>query len=155
MALQEVPAERFSLLCRVRTRLCALPLRHVVETMRPLPVEALPKAHAFVRGLAVVRGIPIPVVDAGALLGDEAAPESARFVSLKTGERHIALAVEGVLGIHDLTSSSPRELPPLLREANADVVSALSTLDSALLLVLQDARMVPESVWQSLETVSP
>ena len=36
-----LPKTEFALLCRVRTRLCAFPVQHVIETMRPLPIEAL------------------------------------------------------------------------------------------------------------------
>jgi purine-binding chemotaxis protein CheW len=70
---------------------------------------------------------------------------------LKTGGKQVALSVEAVLGIRELTSASLQELPALLREASVDVVSALGTLDVQLLLVLEAARMIPPSVWQVLE----
>lgn len=144
-----------SLLCRVGVRLCALPLEHVVETMRPLPIEALPGAPPFVRGVSMIRGIPVPVVDAGALLDSGDPPKPTRFVSLKAGHRHVILAVEEVLGVRALPTAALRDLPPLLSAAGAGVVSAIGVLDSALLLVLQAARLVPEWVWESLETRSP
>ena len=85
-----------SLLCRVGDLLCALPLEHVEETMRPMPVEAIAGLPSFVRGLAVVRGAPIPVVDAASLLsGDTSdATRATRFVTVKTGSRRIALMVD-------------------------------------------------------------
>lgn len=143
------------MLCRVGARLCALPLDHVVETMRPLPIESLPGAPAFVRGLSMIRGVPVPVVDAGALLDAGDPPKPTRFVSVKAGHRHVVLAVEEVLGVRDLPAASLRVLPPLLGEAGAGVVSAIGALDSAFLLVLQAARLVPEAVWGALETRSP
>lgn len=141
---------RPSLFCRVRARLCAMPLQHVVETMRPLPVEPLAGMPAFVMGLAVVRGQPLPVVDAGALLGDLEDPQHTRFVTLVTGRRNIALAVEAVLGVRELPPDL-QGLPPLLREASAEVVSAIGTLDAELLLLLESARIVPDSVWQAVD----
>jgi purine-binding chemotaxis protein CheW len=140
-----------SLLCRVRSSLCALPLEHVAETMRPMPVTVIAGLPSFVRGISVIRGIAIPVVDAGALLGSHEPPEPTRFVTLKTEERHVALAVEQVVGIRELAAVSLQDLPPLLRTANADLVAAVGMLDSELLLVLQTARIVPESVWQTLQ----
>jgi len=135
-----------SLLCRVQSRLCALPLEHVVETMRPLPIEALPAAPSFVRGLAIVRGTPIPVVDAARLLGaGEARPT--RFVSVKVAGRRVALAVDGVIGVQRIPPESVQELPPLLQEAGADIVSAIARLDADLLLVLRSARLLAESWW--------
>ena len=57
-----------SLLCRVDTRLCALPLESIIETTRPLPIEPVAGAPDFVLGLSVVRGSAVPIVDAGRLL---------------------------------------------------------------------------------------
>src|ERR1700687_6285724 len=94
--------ERF-LLCRIGARIGALAVRDVRETMRPLPVEPLPGVPTFVLGFAVVRGFPIPVIDAERLLSSSASstslssPCAARFVSLKLGERSVAVAVEAVL----------------------------------------------------------
>ena len=140
-----------SLLCRVRRRVCALPLAHVVEIMRPLPIEILGGAPSFVCGASVVRGRPIPVVDPGVLLGTNDPPAPTRFVTVQAGGRHVALAVESVLGVRALTTDTVGDVPSLLRDAQADVVAAMGTLDAQLLLVLQTARLVPESVWRTLE----
>jgi purine-binding chemotaxis protein CheW len=146
------PGRARSLVCRVRTRLCALLLDDVVETMRPLPIEALPGAPSFVCGLSMIRGVPVPVVDAGALLEAPDPPQPTRFVSVKAGHRHVALAVEEVLGVRDLPVASLRDLPPLLEEAGAGVVSAVATLDSAFFVVLRAARLVPDAAWAAMET---
>jgi chemotaxis signal transduction protein len=60
-------SDRF-LLCCIGSRVGALAVRDVRETMRPLPVEPLARAPPFVRGLATIRGFPTPVVDFGRLL---------------------------------------------------------------------------------------
>jgi purine-binding chemotaxis protein CheW len=138
-----------SLLCRVQTKLCALPLECVLETMRPLPVEPLSGAPQFVPGLAMIRGEPVPVVDAARLLGAEGA-RPARFVSVRAGERRVALAVDSVLGVRSIPAGSLRELPPLLRDASAEFVSAIGMLDAELLLILQSTRLVPEDLWTKL-----
>ncbi|MEZ0244206.1 MAG: chemotaxis protein CheW [Sphingomonas sp.] len=135
-----------ALLFRVRTRLCALPIAHILETMRPLPVESVAAAPDFVLGVALIRGVPTPVVDAGALIG---APEPAdfhRFVTLRSGESCVALAVEEVLGVRDLPSTSLKKLPPLLREASVEVLSALGSLDAELLTMLKLARTLTDRV---------
>jgi purine-binding chemotaxis protein CheW len=103
----------------------------------------------------MIRGVPVPVVDAGALLEAGDSPKPTRFVSVRTGQRHVVLAVEEVLGVRDLSAVSLQKFPPLLGEARAGVISAIGALDSALLLVLQAARIVPEAVWGALETRSP
>ena len=142
-----------SLLCRVRERLCALPLEHVVETMRPLPVQPLAGSPAFVCGVSIIRGAAIPVVDMGILLGTDDPPKPTRFVTIRTGrtgENQVALSVEEVVGVRELTLTSLRELPPLMGEAAAEVVYAIGTVDTNLLFALQAARIVPDSVWQAI-----
>jgi len=134
-----------SLICRVRTRLCALPLRHVVETLRPLPVEPVAGAPPYVLGLAVIRGALVPVVDAARLLGEQE-DSTERFIIVIAGERRIALAVGGVLGVRALASESLHGMPALLREAGGDVIASVGLLDSELLLVLRSARLLPEDV---------
>jgi purine-binding chemotaxis protein CheW len=139
------------LLCRVGSSVCALPIEHVSETMRPLPVEPFAGSPTFVLGLSIIRGSPVPVVDAGRLLGAAEQPRLTRFVTIKVGERRAALAVGAVVGVWSLAATSLDELPPLLREASGDVVAAIGRLDADLLLVLRSARIVPESVWTALE----
>lgn len=139
------------LICRVGSRLCGIPLEHVLETMRPLPVEPLGQAPDFVDGLSLIRGRPTPVLDASRLLG--AATESkarGRYVTLRLGERCAALAVDAVLGVRQVDLAELGELPGLLREHN-QLVAALGALDHELFLVLERARLVPEAVWSALD----
>lgn len=143
-----------SLICRVQTRLCALPLRHVVETLRPLAVEPLAGAPDFVDGLAMLRGTPVPVVDAARLLGDGEATAQ-RYVALTTGEHRIVLAVGEVLGVRAVPNDQLQELPPLLQEAATDSVAAIGRLDAELLLVLSATRLLPDELWPVAETSAP
>ena len=139
-----------ALLCRAGGQLCALRLEDVVETMRPLDVEQLPGLPPFVRGLAVVRGTPIPVVDLRILLGAPEGRPPARFVTVRAGARRLALAVEEVLGVQPLPVSAQEDLPPLLGEVSAGAVETLGAADQQLLIVLRAARLVPEEIWSAL-----
>ena len=119
--------------------------------MRPLPIELLPGMPPFVVGLSIVRGTPIPVVDAGLLFATSATgPDAARFVTIKVGSRRAALVVDAVIGVRDFDSASAHDLPPLLHDAQ-EIVEAIGALDADLLLVLRSARIVPESVWSALD----
>jgi purine-binding chemotaxis protein CheW len=151
-------SDRF-LLCCIGSRIGALALRDVREMMRPLPIEPLLGAPLFVLGLATIRGFPTPVVDVGRLLGPSsssiaaaAPPSAARFVSLKLGERTAALAVDAVLDVRCISAQILANIPPLLREAGASVALMVGALDTRLLLVLEAARLVPDSVWSAIET---
>ncbi len=139
-----------SLICRVDTLLCALPLECVIETTRPLPVKPVAGTADFVLGLSIIRGSAVPIVDAGRLLsGARSSPT--RFVMLRVGERRVGLAVDSVLGVRSVGSVALGELPPLMRGADAEVVSAIGALDAGLLLVLSAARIVPGELLASLQ----
>jgi purine-binding chemotaxis protein CheW len=142
--------QRLFLLCRVGVHLCALPLEVVVETMRPLPVEIVGGAPEFVSGLSIIRGVPLPVVDTGSLLGVTQSRPT-RFVTVKAGKRLVVLAVDAVLGLRAIPPDSLRELPPLLGDARSELIAAIGAIDVELLLVLRTARVVPESTWAALE----
>jgi purine-binding chemotaxis protein CheW len=143
-------AERAAwLVFRAGAHLCALPLAQVIEIMRPLPIEAVAGAPPYVRGLCVMRGTAVPVVDAGLLIG-EARVEAERLVAIRTGDRVIALATETVLGIRMIGAATLAALPPLLGEAARETITAIGMLDAELLLFLRSTRIVPEDVWDHL-----
>jgi purine-binding chemotaxis protein CheW len=131
-------------LVRAGTRLCGLPIDHVIETMRPLPVTHIPGTPRYVSGVAIVRGDPVPVIDLAALLGDGTAAvgAAARFVTLRAGERAAALAVSAVIGVSKPDATEARRMP-LVAEACAGALDALRSRDDDLLLVLGAARLVP------------
>jgi len=137
------------LLFRVRSRLYALPVGHVMETMRPLPVETVAGAPAAVMGMALIRGNPVPVLALAAVLehGEEVC---ARFITVRAGAEPVALAVASVVGVQRVDVASLRELPPLLREADHGAVSAIGAADAELMLVLNAARLVPEGLSAAL-----
>jgi purine-binding chemotaxis protein CheW len=134
------------LLFRVRSRLCALPIVHVVETMRPLPIEPLAGAPVAVKGLALIRGTALPVV-ALAILIDGKDEHPTRFVTVRAGEYQVALAVGSVHGVHGIAAASLRDLPLVLRYADNNAVLSIGRLDAELLLVLNAARLVPDGIW--------
>jgi purine-binding chemotaxis protein CheW len=135
-------------LVRCGARLCALPIEHVVETMRPLPLEPVPGAPPFVRGAALVRGEVTPVVDLRTLLGGDDGPPATRLVSLRVHPgRGAGLLVDGVLGVHHRAALSAETLPPLLQDAAATVVAELGRLDGELLMILRAGALIPEDGW--------
>jgi purine-binding chemotaxis protein CheW len=117
--------------------------------MRPVPVEPIADVPSFVRGVSIIRGVLTPVVDLGAILGMPGG-SAERFVTLRLGDRQVALAVGAVLGVRELAVSETQELPPLLRGASQEFVETLGTLDEEVLTVLRAGWELPEEVWQAL-----
>jgi len=130
----------------------ALPLDHVIETMRPLPIEPMVNAAPYVLGVSIIRGLPVPVVDLGGLLASSGAQSRAglaRIVMVRAGARHVALAVESVLGVRRLEAGSLHDLPPLLRASAPKSIAALGVPDRELVAVLDGGCLVPDEVWEN------
>lgn len=140
-----------ALVIRAGNRTCAIPVVHALETMRPLPIESLPNVPEFVRGISIIRGMPVPVVDLRVVLALPSTDPPRRFVTVRCAGRPVALAVDATLGVRDLRALPLSEVPSLLSEANRDMVAALGSLDSELLLVLKSATMVSPELWASLD----
>jgi purine-binding chemotaxis protein CheW len=142
------------LVTRVGGVACGFPIAHVVETMRPLPVEPIRGSHddalAVLDGLAMIRGTPVPVVDTRKLLGVRATAAT-RFVIVRVARRRVALAVDAVLAVRRVEAEALPGLPPLLRGARGDLVSAIGALDAELLIVLDSARVLSDDGWRALE----
>jgi purine-binding chemotaxis protein CheW len=157
---EEIPSARTSmgvadgeraswLLCRAASVICALPIGQVMEIMRPLAIEEIAGAPACVRGLSIIRGTPMPVVDFGLIIGD-CVTRATRVVTIKAEERPVALAVEDVLGITTIAAEALCRLPPLLRAAATDAIAAIGALDTELIVFLRTARLVPDDVMARL-----
>jgi purine-binding chemotaxis protein CheW len=139
-----------SLLFRSNAARCAVGLDEVVEVTRPLPVTPVTEdGAAFVDGVCVVHGVPVPVVNVGSLLGGERSRPT-RFVVVRDGGRQVALAVDEVLGIREVPADSLHDLSPLLAAAKSELVATLGVVDAEPLLFLRDVRLVPDSVWRAL-----
>jgi len=129
------------LFCRAGSHSFALPTPHVIETMRPLPIERLSGAPPLVLGLSIIRGDPIPVIDTAMLFGDQLT-KCERLITVRAGDRTIAVAAEAVLGVQAIPLHELERLPPLLR--NVETIEAIKTLDQELVFFLNTARVVPD-----------
>ena len=135
------------LFVRAGAHRCALPVSAVVETMRPLPIRPLAGLPACVRGVAVVRGKPLPVVDLGCLIGG-APTEIGRLVTVRANDRTLSLAVTHVRGVGALDPAALSALPSLLGAAAAQALGAEA---GELLQVLDGARLLTEDLERAID----
>lgn len=103
-------------------------------------------APSFVRGAAIVRGAPTPVIDLAALLGVCDGARGSRFVVVRAGGRRVALEVDEVVGIRWVPGAALAEAPALLGSTLPEHVETLGALDGQLLAVLGCARLLPEDL---------
>jgi purine-binding chemotaxis protein CheW len=133
------------------SRRCALPLDGVDEVLRPLATQALPGSFAALRGLSVIRGAALPVIDLAALLdGDLGRPE--RFVVVDCGQRRAALAVESVPGLRLVRREAAPGLSSLFEEARGGLVAGVSVTDQDLLWILNLPRLIPDGLWNEFRS---
>ena len=142
------PVDGWSLVFRAGSRLYAMPLESVVEVM-PVPrYRFVLGAPAFVLGVTVLRGEVAPVVDLSRLVSGEAS-EPTRAIVLRVGQRLVTVVVEGIDSCVALPGSELRSMPPLLSGADSGAAE-LRLLDGQLLVVLEAARLLSESLQASL-----
>jgi chemotaxis signal transduction protein len=152
VALTHSPSRSPFLVVSAAQQLYALPLALVAETMRPLPIRKLEPSVEGVTGVSRIRGHAVPVIDLGNLVSHSSTESSQfprRFVSMKSGSRTFALAVDSVLGIHELDPAQAQELPALL-QVNPNV-RATTEIHHELLFYIEPIRLVPEAAWESMK----
>ncbi|HEY3175266.1 MAG TPA: chemotaxis protein CheW [Candidatus Polarisedimenticolia bacterium] len=126
---------------------CAIPIEEIVETMRPLAAERVPGMPPYVRGLSVIRGSPVAVVDLVSLMGGAGSGDVTRFVTIRAGSRVVALAVPEVLGVGPLDDPAAGTPLPLIENAHPGLIQSTGTMAGRLLMVLRAGRILPEMVW--------
>ncbi|MGH9017979.1 MAG: chemotaxis protein CheW, partial [Acidimicrobiales bacterium] len=97
----------------------------------------------FILGVAIIRGRPVPVIDAHVVLGGD--PEaSGRYVTLAIDGRLVALAVDEVLEVQEIDPMELDLLPPLLAGSTdgRDPITLLGELDAHVLAVLSAGRLL-------------
>lgn len=139
-----------ALICSISGTLCALPLDGVIEVMRLMPVNVIDHAPSFVRGVSIIRGEPVIVIDGASLLGLPSGDPADRLVVMRVGERLVAFAVTSVVGVRSLSYDLVRDLPPLLQLSELDAVTELGRLDGELLVVLGAAHLLDLEAWEVL-----
>jgi purine-binding chemotaxis protein CheW len=135
-----------TLIVRVDTTFCAIPLKDVIETMRPLPVKRVAGMPEFALGISVIRGMATPVVSLGAFLGVQGG-EITRYVTVRVGSRQVAFAVDEVPGIREIDPATLQNYPPLLQNSEQELIEAVSRMDAQLLLILRSGWLLPETMF--------
>lgn len=138
------------LLVSAGSQLCAVPIEHVVEIMRPLdaaPMAGMPK---FLLGIAIIRGSPVPVVSLGEILGVRGEIAIERYVLVVLGNRKIAIAVEKVLDVVRVEGSFLQRLPNLLKEFDREFLANVGVKDERLFVVLEVTRIITDEMWKNL-----
>lgn len=138
------------LMVRVRTWMCALPARFVIEVMRRLPIQPVVGAPPFILGMSIVRGEVTPVLALGILLGSSERTLPERFVLVQVGQRRAVIGVDEVLGIDVIEEKRLDDAPGLLSEVLPRDVTRIGVLDRSVLVMLEGGKLLSEDTWRAL-----
>lgn len=146
--------ETHYLLVEVGEKRCALPIRSVVEVMRPLVLEGWHHPDSVVSGVAYVRGHNTPVVYLErifncALLPQARDPNTGRWILLRCDQGAVILAVDAVVEVCPKEQLHVEVLPSLLAEVTGNVVVEMGRRDQSLLTILATSLLLPDSVWDA------
>jgi purine-binding chemotaxis protein CheW len=85
-------------------RLPAVEARHVLEVFNLDDLTPVPTAPSFVVGVAAVRGLILPVIDAAPLVGATSRPPRGGdpLIRVGIGDAQAALVAERVLGVREV-----------------------------------------------------
>lgn len=113
----------------------ALDLSVVVRVVQAVEITLLPKSPPFVMGVINVQGQIVPVVDIRRRLNlpvrDLALTD--QFILARTAHRLVALLVDGVEGVHELTESALVTAEDLL--PGTEYIHGLAKLNKDLILI--------------------
>jgi purine-binding chemotaxis protein CheW len=128
-------AGRQALLFELVEQRFALALSDVIELTRACAVQALPKAPDVVMGAVNLRGQVVPVLDLRRRLGlpHKALEPSDSFVFARIAERSVALRVDRLLGIEELSITPIQEASNL--PARLAYVSGVATVADGVVFI--------------------
>lgn len=100
-------AEPKVLVVRLGVDLYAIPIAAIEEVLPALPIEAMPRSPAFVRGVVFVRGHLIPVLSAAERLGirDHQPAEDPPIVCMRLGQRLVGVEFDEAMDLMDIDSA--------------------------------------------------
>lgn len=115
--------------------LYALPLNTVIRVIHVVEITLLPKAPEIICGIINVRGQIIPVIDVRKRFGlasREITPAD-QLILADTGKRQVAILVDTVTGLKDITSRQHVEIKETL--PFAEYISGVAKIEDGLILI--------------------
>ena len=135
----------------VKGRSYALDVAHVREIVRCQEITPLPMAPELIEGVIDLRGVVIPLIDLGRLLGDEhcQATDQARIVVLDFDGLVLGMCVEAATDVLSLDAMALGDVPELATHTGYDAVRhVVRRCDAPPVMVLSLERIL-EDVYRS------
>jgi purine-binding chemotaxis protein CheW len=141
---------------RVGDAVYALDVAHVREVVRWQNITPLPMAPRLIEGVIDLRGVVVPVVDLGRVLGAAGvnAGPSARIAIVAEGGLVMGLAVDAALAVMSVDANELEDVPALATQAGYDAARAVVRRPDAAPVLLLSLEHILESVYRSALTTA-
>lgn len=135
----------------MKDRLYALDVSQVREIVRFQEATPLPMAPALIDGVIDLRGVVIPVLDLGYLLGEERTSQTddARIVVLDCDGMVLGLCVEAATDVLSLDASELGDVPDLATQAGYDAVRHVVRRPGGAPVMVLSLEHILENVYRS------
>ncbi len=132
----------------------ALDVAHVREVVRWQNATPLPVAPRLIEGVIDLRGVVVPVVDLGRVLGGApvAASPAARITIVEENGLVMGLAVDAALAVMSIDASALEDPPVLATQAGYDAARAVVRRADAPPVFVLSLEYILESVYRSAGT---
>lgn len=122
----------------------AVSIDHIAEISKPMQETEVPRTAAFVRGIANVRGIVIPVIDLARRLGLPPRPlaRSSRILIVRHGADLCGVLVDEVMGVIPIAPEHLEEAPGAIGGTRGDFIRSLARYEGELVIVLNLATVL-------------
>lgn len=146
-------ARRIILTFRLGNDLVAVPIDAVEEVLPALPLEQVPNAPPFIRGVVFVRGHLIPVLDTAERLGlkEHVRATDPHVVCLRVGERLIGLEVDEALDLEEL--ANPESLTPQEMGSKEGLLASMAENRGRVIRLLNPGKLIGDDESAELEKV--
>lgn len=122
----------------------AVSIDHIAEISKPMQETEVPRTADFVRGIANVRGIVIPVIDLARRLGLTPQPlaRSSRVLIVRHGSDLCGAMVDQVVGVIPIAPEDLEEAPGAIGGTRGDFIRSLARYEGDLVIVLNLATVL-------------
>ncbi|HWR97982.1 MAG TPA: chemotaxis protein CheW [Candidatus Methanoperedens sp.] len=122
----------------------ALDILEVKEIVRLLPITAVPRSPAWVRGIVTLRGVIVPIFDLRRRLGLAEAGDGpdARIVVAVRGEELAGLLVDRITQVFRAPAESIEPPPQTIGVAEAEYLRGVARLEDRLVILLNLPRVL-------------
>jgi purine-binding chemotaxis protein CheW len=139
MANNTVVTENQMVLFKLGNETYGLDIATVHEIIRMQPINKVPKAPSYVKGVINLRGKVIPVIDIGEIFGLEKVErdKNNRIVVVNLQDTTMGIVVDSVTEVLSLSTDSIEPVSDIVTTTNSDCLAGIAKLTDKMVILLE------------------